>query len=152
VPFVKLGNLTVVRPTVNISDAVGAAVPSALADGTVGMPVIRRTAMILDYTRSRIIFEKNSEFDAPYQFANVSGLQLERVGNTIRVRNVISGSPAADAGLRIGDEILKVDDTPVPPSGSVNLPGLREPNTSHRLTIRRGGETLVVTIALRRLI
>jgi hypothetical protein len=152
VPFVKLGNLTIVRPTVNISDAVGAAIPSALADGTVGMPVIRRTAMILDYTGSRIIFEKNSEFDAPYQFANVSGLQLERVGRSIRVRNVISGSPAVEAGLRIGDEILKVDNTPVPPSGSVNLPGLREPNTSHRLTIRRGGETLVVTIALRRLI
>jgi hypothetical protein len=151
-PFVRLGSLTIARPTVNISDAVGAAIPSALADGTVGMPVIRRTAMILDYTRSRIIFEKNSEFDAPYQFANVSGLQLERVGNTIRVRNVIAGSPAVEAGLRIGDEILAVDNTPVSLSGSVNLPGLREPITSHRLTIRRGGQTLTVSIALRRLI
>jgi hypothetical protein len=149
---VHLGDLNIVRPTVSISDAAGAAIPVGLADGTIGMPVIRRAVMILDYARSRIIFEKNSEFDVRYEFANVSGLQLERVGKSIRVRNVIAGSPAEEIGLRIGDEILEVDNAPVPPSGSVNLPALREPKTTHRLTIRRGRETMSVTIALRRLI
>jgi hypothetical protein len=149
---IRLGDLTITRPTVNISDALGAAISPGLADGTIGMPVLRRTTLILDYARSRIIFEKNSEFDAPYEFANVSGLQLERAGKTIRVRNVIAGTPAAEAGLRVGDEILRVDNVTVPTSGSVNLPALREPNTTHRLTIRRGGETMSVTITLRRLI
>jgi hypothetical protein len=152
VESVKLRDLEIVRPTVSISDALGAAVPTSIADGTIGMPVLRRTTMILDYRRSRIIFEKNSEFDAPYQFANVSGLQLERVGSVLRVRYVIAGTPAAESGMRVGDEIISVDGKPVPPAGSLNLPELREPGTTHRLLIRRGGQTISITIALRRLI
>lgn len=152
VESVRLRDLEIVRPTVSVSDALGAAVPTSLADGTIGMPVLRRTTMILDYRRSRIIFEKNSEYDAPYQFANVSGLQLERVGSVVRVRYVIAQSPASEAGILVGDEIISVDGRPVPVLGSVNLPQLREPETSHRLLIRRGRQTISITIALRRLI
>jgi hypothetical protein len=152
VESVKLGDLEIVRPTVNISDALGAAIPTSIADGTIGMPVLRRTTMILDYRRSRIIFEKNSEYSAPYQFANVSGLQLERVGGVVRVRNVIAGSPAAESGIRVGDEIASVDSRQVPTRGSLNLPELREPGTTHRLTVRRNGKILSIVIALRRLI
>ncbi|HUQ20375.1 MAG TPA: PDZ domain-containing protein [Gemmatimonadaceae bacterium] len=152
VDSVKLGGLEIVGPIANISDALGAAIPASIADGTVGMPVLRRTTMILDYRRSRIIFEKNSEYSAPYEFTNVSGLQLERAGSVVRVRNVIAGSPAADSGILIGDELISVDDQPVPTTGSLNLPALRDPGTTHDISIRRGDKTLRVSIALRRLI
>lgn len=149
---VKLGNLEIARPIANISDALSAAIPPSIADGTIGMPVLRRTTMILDYQRSRIIFERNSEYSAPYEFANVSGLQLERAGYAIRVRNVIAGSPAAKSGMRIGDEIVTVDGEPVPTTGSLNLPSLRDPGTTHRLKVRRSAKIISVSIALRRLI
>lgn len=152
VDSVKLGDLEIVGPIVNVSDALGAAIPPSIADGTVGMPVLRRTTMILDYRRSRIIFERNSEYSVPYEFANVSGLQLERAGSLVRVRSVIAGSPAEKSGILIGDELISVDDQPVPTTGSLNLPLLREPGTTHRISLRRGGKTIRVSIALRRLI
>jgi hypothetical protein len=152
VDSVKLGDLEIVGPIVNISDALGAAIPASIADGTVGMPVLRRTTMILDYPHSRIIFEKNSEYSVPYEFANVSGLQLERAGSAVRVRNVIAGSPAAESGIVIGDELISVDDQPVPTAGSVNLALLREAGTTHSIALRRSGKTMRVSIALRRLI
>ena len=152
VASVKLGDLLIVNPIINISAALDAALPSSIGDGTIGMPVLRRTTMILDYRRSRIIFEKNSEYSSPYHFQNVSGLQLQRAGSVIRVRNVIAGTPASESGMRIGDEIIAIDDKPVPSNGSLDLPSLREPGTTHRITFRRGGETTRVTIALRRLI
>jgi predicted metalloprotease with PDZ domain len=43
-------------------------------------------------------------------FKPVIGLDLGQSGQSIVVENVVSGSPAEDAGIEIGDEILAIDD------------------------------------------
>lgn len=150
VPAVTVGALRLAHPLVTVSAAAGAALQHLDADGTIGMGVLSRTAMILDYSRSRVILEPSTNFAAPFSYANVSGMQFRRRGGALLVRHVIKGSPADSAGIRVGDEIVAIDDEP-PPSTPVLAP-LRDAGRTHRLTLRRAGETRIVTILLRELI
>jgi hypothetical protein len=150
VPAVTVGALRLAQPLVTVSAAVGAALQHLDADGTIGMGVLSRTTMILDYSRSRVILEPSTSFAAPFTYANVSGLHFQRRGGALLVRHVIRGSPADSAGILVDDEIVAIDDEP-PPSAPVLAP-LRDAGTTHRLTLRRAGETRTVTILLRELI
>ncbi|HXF66322.1 MAG TPA: S41 family peptidase [Burkholderiales bacterium] len=78
------------------------------------------------------------------------GLQLEMVDGLLRVVAPLPGTPAARAGLRSGDLIVRLDDQPV--EGMTLEEALSrmrgEPGTPIALTIRRSGqeEPLVVSL------
>ncbi len=67
-------------------------------------------------------------------------------GQSVQILQVMSGTPAEIAGLRLGDKIVSIDSKPVQTADMV-----REYNNSHagvleRLTIRRGSTTLTVAV------
>jgi putative serine protease PepD len=65
------------------------------------------------------------------------------------VEEVSSGSPAADAGLEVGDVVVAIDDDPV--SGALSLTAFvreRETDDQVALTVVRDGETLKVPVTL----
>lgn len=56
-------------------------------------------ALTLDSNTIGVPFEKDR-----------SGIGAQRSANGLRIIHVASGSPAADIGLRAGDEIIAIDD------------------------------------------
>lgn len=79
------------------------------------------------------------------------GIRFELVDGGARLIEVMDGTPAKAAGLKLGDIIVRVGDTPVAGLDREGLSGrLRGPEDSEvALTIRREGE-MVETVTLRR--
>ncbi len=64
---------------------------------------------------------------------------------------VKAGSPAARAGVQVGDQLLGLDGKRVPRARSLDR-RLRyaKPDVVHRLEVRRGGKVLELEITLKR--
>jgi C-terminal processing protease CtpA/Prc len=83
----------------------------------------------------------------------MSGFSFTRTPEAITVRVVNPDSPAAEAGLQVGDRITQVDDQPadtIDPS-ALRLQLQKEGRTV-RLTVERGSATMEKTLTLRRLL
>ena len=65
------------------------------------------------------------------------------------IREVVEDSPAAKAGLQVGDVVTAVDGEPVDAEHTLrDRVGAHAPNDSIELTVLRGGETLSVDVTL----
>lgn len=123
--------------------------------GTIGGEIFRRFKIIFDYSRERIILEKNRHFNDPYKY-DASGLFLTAEGanfETLKVLRATENTPATEAGLRDGDVIATIDGKP---TGKFSLEKIRQMFTQNgrafRLTVRRDGNTIRTKIKLRDLI
>jgi hypothetical protein len=78
------------------------------------------------------------------------GVGLDRnVPDRLIIGVVAPGSPAAHAGLRLGDEILKVGDKTAPTLATIqDLVSHTPPGEKLRFSIRRGGKDLTVDVAV----
>ncbi|MEO1449512.1 MAG: aspartyl protease family protein [Bacteroidota bacterium] len=83
--------------------------------GNIGAEIISRFRIIFDYRNQRVYMKKNGDFRSSFDY-NVSGIELLSVGTNFD-RFVISyvrpASPAAEAGLRINDELVALNGSPV---------------------------------------
>ena len=110
--------------------------------------------MFLDYQNKRMIFEPNATMHDAFE-ADMSGmlLRLDDSLTTIAVETVAAGSPAAEAGIIPGDEIVSADGA----LGSQKLLGelrerLRKPGERVLFVVRRGGEEKRIEIVTRRMV
>jgi hypothetical protein len=151
-PALKIGALTVSRPSTALSRQMdGPFGATAGTDGTIGEPILRRTRLIIDYARSRVILEPRGRFDVP-DTVDGSGLGLasaDSAGSAWRVLTVMPGSAGARAGVQAGDEVTGIDGQPAAalPYGRIREL-LRADGVTRRLTVRREGATLDLPIAL----
>lgn len=76
--------------------------------GLIGPGVLERFTFICDYSRHRLIFEKNSQFEERDVYDR-AGMWISQKGDLFEVFDVMSGGPASMAGLRPGDLILEVN-------------------------------------------
>lgn len=150
----KIGSFTIKSPiTLFSEDKAGAFAMSSLA-GNIGARVANKFRLFLDYGRSRIIFEPNSTFDAPYDNSQ-AGLSVIAEGSdfrTFRVRAVLENSPASEVGLQKDDVIVSVNGQAAAELTLSKLNELFEKPVPYKLTIRRGEQTLQVTLTPRRLV
>jgi predicted aspartyl protease len=123
--------------------------------GNIGGAALRRFKVTFDYSRSRMFIEPNRRFPEPFEY-DMSGLQFVTESphfKTVTILRVLPDSPAAEAGLRPGDEIVSIGGRP---ANEFRLPALREmlrePDKRYELRIRRGAETVSVELKTRRLI
>lgn len=122
--------------------------------GNVGFGVLSRFTVIFDYGRQQLILEKNALYGRPDAY-DKSGLWLHAAQDGWNVMEVVADTPAAQAGLAVGDRILAVDgETPA----ALSLPDLRlklrdlPAGTSLRLRVRRGDAERDVDLVLRDLL
>jgi hypothetical protein len=125
-------------------------------NGLVGNPMLSRFSLIIDYIREKCYIKPNRDFDEDFRFDR-SGLLLAASGihlDDYIVYGVVPGSPAEEAGIQVGDEIVKVNWWPV---GFYSLQGLTRKLQGRvgkkiRLKIKRKDEKFKVRFRLRDLI
>ena len=123
--------------------------------GTIGGEIFRRFKVIFDYSRGRMILEKNTQFDDPYKY-DASGLFLAAEGanfESVKVLRVVEHTPAAVVGLREGDVILRIDNKE---AKTFSLEQVRrifmQQGRTYRLAVERNGSVIKTKITLRALI
>jgi len=78
--------------------------------GLLGYSFLKRFRVAMDYPNRVMWLDSIPAYqdDRPNEYCHV-GLQLERHGEAVVVMGVVEGSPAARAGVAIGDEVISLD-------------------------------------------
>jgi predicted aspartyl protease len=121
--------------------------------GIIGAGIFSRFTVTWEYGQGRMLLIPTSHLHDMFE-ADASGLRLTVTPpdyDTIHVTAVLAGSPAATAGLRVGDVVSAFNETKDLPLWRV-IDQLRKPGTSPVLSILRGNQQLTVTLHLRRLV
>ncbi|MEL7021862.1 MAG: aspartyl protease family protein [Bacteroidota bacterium] len=125
-------------------------------NGIIGNEIMSRFSVIIDYARSLLYLKPNKQFDKAFE-CDKSGLQMLATGqylNDFVVQYILPDSPAAEAGIAVGDRVVAINGIGV---GFLSLEGLtnrlkRKAGKKIRLKIRRNGEKRRLTFYLRELI
>ena len=124
-------------------------------DGNLGGEILRRFTVTFDYARRRMILEPGPSLTVAEE-ADMSGLSLVAEGekfDRVRVDAVAPNTPGARAGVREGDWLESVDETP---AGALGLEVLarrfRQPGTRCTVGLRRDGRIKRVTLRFARLV
>jgi len=112
--------------------------------GLIGIDLLRRFNMILNYPKREIHLLPNSHFNERFDYA-YSGLGIYYENGKIVVGDVIEGSPAAKAKILSGDEIFSVGN-----NLSHNIQTykniLQTPNEDIKVIIKRGAAFLMLNL------
>ncbi|MFY9572414.1 MAG: PDZ domain-containing protein [Blastocatellia bacterium] len=150
----RIGKFQIDSPVTLFSEDKLGAFASSELQGNIGAQLISKFTLILDYGRNRIILEPNASFKDVIGPA-LSGVKIFAAGSdykTFRIDELLEDSPATEAGLQKDDIILSVDGRPAAElTLSTMLETLNKP-APHKLSVRRGGQTLQITLTARRLI
>lgn len=150
----KLGNYTIKSPITLFSEDKAGALANEQLAGNIGARIANKFRLFLDYGRKRIIFEPNSTFAQPYDYAQ-AGVSVIAEGSdyrTFRVRAVLENSPASEAGLQKDDIITTINNQAATELPLWKLNEMFERPVPYKLTIRRGEQTLQLTLTPRRLV
>ena len=150
-----LGNLSVREPIIYVSQDRGGALASSDFAGLIGGEILRKFKVIFDYARGRLILEPNAHYAEPVE-CDMSGIRFRAYGDDFRtftVYQVLQDSPAAEAGLRVGDVLAAVDGLTASRFTLDEIyQMLKQEGREYKLSVRRGGARLSVKIKTRRLI
>ena len=150
----KIGSFKISNPTTLFSEDKEGALASSAVLGNIGAQVMSKFRLLLDYGHDRIIFEPNSTFPEGFDRA-FSGLAMVAEGKdyrTFRITDLLDNAPAVEAGLQKNDIITAIDGKPATELTLTRLNEMFERPASYKLTVRRGGQTLQVTLTPRKLV
>ena len=115
-----------------------------------GSGVLRRFTVAFDYDNRKMYLAPNADFAKPDAFDR-SGLWLLRDGVVLRITDVVDGSAAVRAGLRVDDRIVAIAGEAVAKHSLAQWrQQLREPPVGARIavTYRRGNDEQTVDLVL----
>jgi C-terminal processing protease CtpA/Prc len=150
----KLGDVAVRAPVTELTLQQKGSLSDPYVAGNVGAGVLKRFNIVFDYARQQLIFTRNANDAQPDSFDR-AGMWLNLAEGGFEVMDVYAGSPAAEAGIKVGDRIVAVDSQP---AANLTLPALRlrlrtdAPGTLVRITLRSGAAEREVTLTLRDLV
>ena len=155
VPAIRFGGERIVDPVITVSDDKEGILAAPEFDGIIGGELLKRYRVFLDYPHQQMIVEHTVAANRPYDY-DMSGLFLaaDRPGfRTFTVRDVVTESPAAEAGVKVGDVIIAVAGVQ---TRRLTLASLRDllkrAGSTIVLVIERGGTRTMYKLVLRRLI
>ena len=123
--------------------------------GVVGGGILRRFTVIFDYAHQQLILDPSNHFE-DYEQEDKSGIAVVAKGPgllTFEVASVQPGTPGAEAGVLKGDIIAGIDDEPAADLTLASIRALfRQVGHKYKLLIQRNGQSVQVTVQMRRLI
>jgi PDZ domain len=123
--------------------------------GVVGGGILRRFTVIFDYAHQQLILDPSNHFE-DYEQEDKSGIAVVAKGPgllTFEVGSVEPGTPGAEAGVLKGDIIAGIDDEPAADLTLASIRALfRQVGHKYKLLIQRNGQSVQVTVQMRRLI
>ena len=151
--LLELGDVRVPAPVTTIALQQRGAYTDPYLAGNIGGGVLRRFTVTFDYRKQQIWFEPN-ESHGQADIWDRSGLWLNRTRDGYRIEDVVEGSPADQAGLQVGDEVLAVDGRQ---ATELSLAEAREilkraPGTRVRLRVRSGEAAREVELMLEEMV
>lgn len=125
-------------------------------NGIIGNQILDRFIVTIDYIKGKLYLEPDKSFRRKFQY-DKSGLILAASGvnlNVFTVVDLIENSPAAEAGIQVGDEIKKVNGFPTTFMHLVDLSKRfqKKAGKKIRLVVKRGEQRLTTRFQLRELI
>jgi hypothetical protein len=118
--------------------------------GNLGSEVLRRFTTIFDYSRERMLLIPNESFSEPFLFDR-SGVRFDH-DQTLRVEQVLPGSPAAEAGIEVGDVVTHLDGDALSGEDVYDLREALRGSGEVRITLLRADQALEKRLTLRQLI
>jgi hypothetical protein len=152
---IRFGSILIEEPVVNFSIDEGGALADTSFSGILGADILSRFHVVYDYSRSRMVMEKNRFFSEPYNF-DMSGIRFVMEGekfDVLKVFSLFDPSPAAEAGLREDDVVKRIDGRDAASFDREALRGYLERDGKEvRFEIERGGETKKLSVRLRKMV
>jgi hypothetical protein len=148
VPAVELGSIVVKNPLVVFAQGSEGSESSVEYDGELGGGFFSQFKTILDYSRSRIILERNQNVSTAKDLSGLDIVAEPPRFRTYVVNGVAADSPAAAVGVQEEDTILAVDGQP---TARLTLRELRRLFTrpgERVLRVRRGSKTIGLRLRL----
>jgi hypothetical protein len=106
--------------------------------GLLGNDLMRRFNMILNYAKGDIFISPNSHYSDNFDYS-YTGIELYLINGVIIVGDVARNSPAEEAGIREGDEVIAVNKLVNQNLNQYKI-ALQSPNEKVKLILRRNGE------------
>lgn len=151
---IAVGPFSVDRPIVHQFGAAGFG-GNPEPDGMLGIDFLRRFRLFLDYGRKQAILEPNARYREACRF-DASGIRVYRPAGerqAVQIFQVLPGTPASDAGLREGDNLMALDDRPVERmSPGMVQEALREDGRELTLLVQRKFDVFTVRLKLRKIL
>ncbi len=120
--------------------------------GNVGNWVFRNFVLYLDYKNQRLVLEKGADFGRVFP-EDHSGLGImHTAGGAVQVEFITPGSPAQEAGFRVGDLLKTINGKPYKSYGTVlDVWELfkKAPGTRYDITVSREGKMVEMNLTLR---
>jgi hypothetical protein len=150
-----LGQLAVHGLVALISSSWRRNIATSIIAGNIGGGLLKRFRVILDYPQETLYLQPNRYFAEPDVFDR-SGLWVMRAsdGSAFEIADVMIESPASKVGLKVGERILKVDQTD---ASAFTVATLRErlekePGTKIDLEVQDEGGVHEVVLVLEELL
>ncbi|MGA8672701.1 MAG: PDZ domain-containing protein [Terracidiphilus sp.] len=152
---IEVGSFSVKNPPISFGEDVAGLMASKDHAGLIGAAFLQDFTVVYDSRGKRILLAPNRNYEDPPRY-DQSGLRIHAEGpsfHTFVVGGVLSGSPAAEAGIEPGDIIESLDRKS---SNELTLTKLRNmltgPNARYSVRIIRGKRLLRIKLQLRPLL
>ena len=122
-------------------------------DGIIGSKVLRQFTLTVDWPHRRFYLEKNRLYGQKTAY-NRAGFVPRPARDCFEIVFVMANSPAADAGLKVGDRLMEIAGQPAKNWTFLKLRELvhGEPGAKLPLIVERDGKTIALVLTLRDLL
>jgi len=150
----SLGGVDVPPPVTRLSLQKSGAFASGDYAGSIGMGILKRFVVSFDYAHNAMWLTKTADFDAPDLYDRLGAWLALGNGGDLTVIDVVDHGPAAEAGLRRGDDVTAIDGVQASWNAIFQLRTLlKQPDkTQVTVSVVRDGKPMALPVTLRDLI
>ncbi len=155
---INLGSHRLALPVCNFQELLQISDSSFLngRNGLIGSEILTRFNMIIDFSREKMYIQPNRFFPVAFSYDR-SGITLIASGLNLKqflIQDVLENSPASEAGVKEGDEIVSINRLPARffTLSSMNSKLQAKVGKTVLITLKRNNEKIKVKLKLRELI